>query len=212
MMNSRFKADTQINYIGWKFRVVTDIIFGSTSQQLCKEFKGVMKKRFEMSSLGEMTTFLGIQVKQSSTGILIHQAKYVDDILEKFGFRDVKPALTPMTERPLLAPGLKGEPVDQTYYRSMIKSLMYLTTSRSDVKFSICQCARFQANPKLSHLIAVKRIFRYLKGCPKLGLWYPKNPEFDLYAFADSNYGGCELDRKSTSGGCQFMVDRVVSW
>ena len=189
-----------------------DIIVGPTSQQLCKEFEDVMKKRFEMSSLGEMTMFLGLQAQQSSTEILIHQEKYVDDVLEKFGFRDAKPALTPMAERPLLAPDLEGESVDQTYYRSMIGSLMYLTASRPDVIFAVCQCARYQANPKLSHLIAVKRIFRYLKGCPKLGLWYPKNPEFDLYAFADSNYGGCELDRKSTSGGCQFLGDILVSW
>ena len=78
--------------------------------------------------------------------------------------------------------------------------------------FAVCQCARYQANPKLSHLIAVKRIFRYIKGSPKLGLWYPKNSEFNLYAFTDSNYGGCELDRKSTSGGCQYLGDRLVSW
>ncbi|KAL7587106.1 hypothetical protein Lser_V15G36039 [Lactuca serriola] len=179
---------------------------------LCKEFEGVMKKWFEMSSLGEMTMFMGLHVKQSSTGILIHQAKYVDDILEKFGFRDAKTALTPMAKRPLRAPNHEGESVDQTYYRSMIGSLMYLTASRPDIMFAVCQCARFQANPKLSYLIAAKRIFRYLKGCPKMGFWYPKNPEFDLYAFVDSNYGGCELDRKSTLGGCRFLGDRLVSW
>ncbi|XP_052627148.1 uncharacterized mitochondrial protein AtMg00810-like [Lactuca sativa] len=117
-----------------------------------------------------------------------------------------------MAERPLLTHDIEGESIDQTHYRSMIGSLMYLTASRPDVMFVVCQCARYQANPKLSHLLAVKRIFRYLKGCPKLGLWYPKNPEFDLYAFADNNYGGCELDRKSTSGGCQFLGDRLVSW
>ncbi|XP_052621747.1 uncharacterized mitochondrial protein AtMg00810-like [Lactuca sativa] len=170
------------------------------SPQLCKEFEDVMKKRFKMSSLGEMTMFLGLQVKKCSAGILIHQAKYVDDMLEKFRFRDAKPALTPMAERPLLTPDLEGESVDQMYYRSMIESLMYLTMSRPDIMFAVCQCTRYQANPKPFHLIAVKRIFRYLKGSPKLGLWYPKNSEFDIYAFADSNYGGCELDRKSTSG------------
>ncbi|XP_023734271.1 uncharacterized mitochondrial protein AtMg00810-like [Lactuca sativa] len=169
-----------------------------------------MKKRFEMSSLGEMTTFLGLQVQQSSTGILIHQAKYVDDVLAKFGFRDAKPVLTPIPERPLLTPDLEGESVDQTHYRSMIGSLMYLTASRPNVMFAVCQCARYQANPKLSHLLAVKRIFWYLS--PKQGLWCPKNPEFELYAFADINYGRCELDRKSTSGGCQFLGDRLVSW
>ncbi|XP_023730727.1 uncharacterized mitochondrial protein AtMg00810-like [Lactuca sativa] len=138
-----------------------------------------------------MTTFLRLQVQQSSTEILIHQAKYVDDMLEKFGLRDAKYALTPMAERPLLAPGLEGKSVDQTYYRSMIRSLMYLTASRPDVIFAVCQCARYHVNPKFSHLNVVKRIVRYLK---------------------DNNYGGCELDRKSTSGGCQFLGDRLVSW
>ena len=94
----------------------------------------------------------------------------------------------------------------------MIGLLMYLTASRPDFVFTVCQCACYQANPKPSHLDAFKQIFRYLKGRPKLGLWYPKNREFDLYAFSDSNYGGCEIDRKSTSAGCQFLGDRLISW
>ncbi|KAL4582814.1 hypothetical protein LXL04_007375 [Taraxacum kok-saghyz] len=191
---------------------VDEIIFRSTSEELCKDFETVMKKRFEMSSLGEMTMFLGLQVRQGSSGILLHQGKYVADMLEKFGFQDSKEASTPMAKRPLLNSDPDGEPVDQTLYRSMIGSLMYLTASRPDVLFAVCQCARYQANPKTSHIIAVKRIFRYLKGRPKLGLWYPKNPEFNLYAFTDSNYGGCEFDRKSTIAGCQFVGDRLISW
>ena len=94
----------------------------------------------------------------------------------------------------------------------MIGSLMYLTASRLDIVFVVCQCARYQANPKPSHLDAVKRIFRYLKGRPKFGLWYPKNREFDIYAFSDSNYGGCDIDRKTTSAGCKFLGDRLISW
>ena len=171
-----------------------------------------MKKRFEMSSLGEMTTFLGLQVKQSSIGILLHQRKYVDDMLEKFGVTDATAANTPMAEKVLLSDDPEGEPVDQTYYRSMIGSLMYLTASRPDILFAVCQCARQQAHPKLSHYNVVKRIFKYLKGTPKLGLWYPKNREFELYAFADSNFGGDTYDRKSTSAGCQFLGDRLISW
>ena len=108
---------------------VDDIIFGSTSPQLWKEFEVVIKKRFEMSSLGEMTMFLGLQVQQKSTGILLHQAKYVEDMLEKFQFRDAKPTLRLTVERPLLTPDTDGESVDQTDYRSMIGSMMYLTTS-----------------------------------------------------------------------------------
>ncbi|KAI3515632.1 hypothetical protein L1887_14533 [Cichorium endivia] len=179
---------------------------------LCKEFEHVMKKRFEMSSLGEMMMFLGLQVKQSSTGILVHQGKYVEDILEKFEFKDAKSDKTPMSERPLLSSDPDGQSIDQTYYRSMIGSLMYLTASKPDIVFAVCQCARHQAKPKFSHLTAVKRIFRYLKGRPKLVLWYLKNREFDLYAFSDNNYGGCDIDRNSTSVGCQFLGDRLISW
>ena len=156
--------------------------------------------------------FLGLQVRQSSSGILIHQGKYVDDILEKFGFKDSKEISTPIAERPLLSSDPDGESVDQTHYRSMIGSLMYLTASRPDILFAVCQCARYQANPKVSHQAVVKRIFRYLKERPKPGLWCPKNKEFDLYTYADNNYGGDDIDRKSTSAGCQYLGDRLISW
>ncbi|GJV52239.1 hypothetical protein Tco_1447980 [Tanacetum coccineum] len=94
----------------------------------------------------------------------------------------------------------------------MIGSLMYLTSSRPDIMFAICAFARFQVNPKSSHLHAMKRIFRYLKGQPKLGLWYPKDSPFDLVAYTDSDYAGASLDRKSTIGGCQFLRCRLISW
>ena len=94
----------------------------------------------------------------------------------------------------------------------MIGSLMYLTASRPDIMFAVCQCARYQANPRTSHLHAVKRIFRYLKGKPRFGLWYPKDSPFDLHAFSDSDFGGCDIDRKSTSAGCQFLGDRLIAW
>ncbi|KAL7617241.1 hypothetical protein Lser_V15G03367 [Lactuca serriola] len=133
-------------------------------------------------------------------------------MLEESAFKDSKVGLTPMDERPLLSPDADVESVDKIEYHSIIGSLMYLTASRPDIMFVVCQCARYQANIKHSHLIVVKRIFRYLKGSPKQGLWYPKNLDFDLYAFVDNNYGGCELDRKSTLGGCQFLGGRLVSW
>ncbi|GJR83890.1 hypothetical protein Tco_0154675 [Tanacetum coccineum] len=96
--------------------------------------------------------------------------------------------------------------------RSMIGSLMYLTSSRPDIMFAVCACARYQVNPKVSHLYAVKRIFRYLKGQPKSGLWYPKDSPFDLVAYTDSDYTGVSLDRKSTTRGCQFLRYRLISW
>ncbi|GJR28938.1 hypothetical protein Tco_1105170 [Tanacetum coccineum] len=94
----------------------------------------------------------------------------------------------------------------------MIGSLMYLTSSRPDIMFAVCAYVRYQVNPKVSHLHAVKRIFRYLKGQPKLGLWYPKDSPFDLVAYTDSDYAGASLDRKSTIGGCQFLGSRLISW
>ncbi|KAI3744682.1 hypothetical protein L1987_57771 [Smallanthus sonchifolius] len=187
---------------------VDDIIFGSTNDALCKEFEEVMK----MNSMGEMAFFLGLQVKQSDDGNLIHQAKYFNDILLKFNFSDSKPASTPMATRPVLTTYLGELGIDQHIYRSMIGSLIYLTANRPDIMFAVCQCARYQANPKLSHLNAVKRIFKYLKGKYRLGLWYPKDSEFNFFAFTDSDHGGCNLDRKSTTGGCQFLGERLVSW
>ncbi|GJT59375.1 putative ribonuclease H-like domain-containing protein [Tanacetum coccineum] len=134
------------------------------------------------------------------------------EILKKFGFTDVKTASTPIETQKLLLKDENGEEVDVHLYRSMIGSLMYLTSSRPDIMFVVCACARYQVNPKVSHLHAVKRIFRYLKGQPKLGLWYPKDSPFDLVAYTDSDYAGASLDRKSTTGGCQFLGCRLISW
>ncbi|GJY65452.1 putative ribonuclease H-like domain-containing protein [Tanacetum coccineum] len=153
----------------------------------------------QMSSMGELTFFLGLQVTQKDDGIFISQDKYVDEILKKFGFSTMKTASTPMeTSKPLLKDA-EAEDVDVHLYRSMIGSLMYLTASRPDIMFVVCACARFQVTPKVSHLHAVKRIFRYLKGQPKLGLWYPKDSPFNLEAYTDSDYAGASLDRKSTT-------------
>ncbi|GJS11412.1 putative ribonuclease H-like domain-containing protein [Tanacetum coccineum] len=191
---------------------VDDIIFRSTKKELCTEFEKLMHKKFQMSSIGELTFFLGLQVMQKEDGIFISQDKYVDEILKKFGFSTVRIASTPMeTSKPLLKDA-EAEDVDVHLYRSMIGSLMYLTSSRPDIMFAVCACARFQVTPKVSHLHAVKRIFRYLKGQPKLGLWYPKDSPFDLEAYTDSDYAGASLDRKSTTGGCQFLGSRLISW
>ncbi|GJW94029.1 putative ribonuclease H-like domain-containing protein [Tanacetum coccineum] len=191
---------------------VDDIIFGSTKKSLCDEFKGLIHKRFQISSMGELTFFLGLQVQQKKDGIFISQDKYVADILKKFDFATVKTASTPMEPNKALIKDEEADSVDVHLYRSMIGSLMYLTASRPDIMFVVCACARFQVTPKMSHLHAVKRIFRYLKGQPKLGLWYPRDSPFDLEAFSDSDYAGASLDRKSTTGGCQFLGKRLISW
>ncbi|GJU64553.1 putative ribonuclease H-like domain-containing protein [Tanacetum coccineum] len=176
---------------------VDDIIFGSTKKSLCLDFEQIMHKRFEMSSMGELTFFLGLQVKQKEDGIFISQDKYVGEILKKFGFSSIRTASTPMETNKALTKDEDGEDVDIHLYRSMIGSLMYLTSSRQDIMFSVYACLRFQVQPKVSHLNAVKRIFRYLKGRPKLGLWYPKDSPFILEAFSDSDYTKIHVDNES---------------
>ncbi|GKA56568.1 putative ribonuclease H-like domain-containing protein [Tanacetum coccineum] len=168
---------------------VDDIIFGSTKKSLCVKFE---------------------QMKED--GIFISQDKYVADILKKFDFVTVKTASTPMEPNKALVKDEEADNVDVHLYRSMIGSLMYLTAYRPDITFVVCACARFQVIPKVSHLHAVKRIFRYLKGQPKLGLWYPRDLPFNLEAFSDSDDAGASLDRKSTIGGCQFLGKRLISW
>nr|GEW23034.1 hypothetical protein [Tanacetum cinerariifolium] len=181
---------------------VDDIIFGSTNKDLCKSFEKLMKDKFQMSSMGELTFFLGLQIKQKKDGIFISQDKYVAEILRKFGLIDGKSASIPIdTEKPLLKDPY-GEYVDVHTYISMIGSFMYLTLSRPHIMFAVCSCARFQVTPKASHLHAVKRIFRYLKGKPHLGLWYLKDSPFDLVVYSDSDYACASLDMKSITRGC----------
>ncbi|GJR40795.1 putative ribonuclease H-like domain-containing protein [Tanacetum coccineum] len=179
---------------------VDDIIFGSTKKSLCLEFEQIMHKRFQMSSMGKLTFFLGLQVQQKEDGIFISQDMYMADILKIFDFITVKTASTPIEHNKALVKDEKDDNVDVYLYILMIGPLMYLTASRPDITFVVCACARFQVTPKVSHLHAVKRIFRYLKGQPKLGLWYHRDSPFDLEAFSDSDYAGASLDRKSTTG------------
>ncbi|GKA84368.1 hypothetical protein Tco_0805963, partial [Tanacetum coccineum] len=175
----------------------------------------LLDNRFQRGKI-DKTLFIkrdkGLQVKQKNDGIFISQDKYVAEILKKFGFSEVKTASTPMeTQKPLLKDE-DGEKVDVHLYRSMIGSLMYLTSLRPDIMFAVCAYARYQVNSKVSHLHVMKMIFRYLKGQPKLGLWYPKDSPFDLVAYTNSDYAGASLDRKSTIGGCQFLGCRLISW
>ncbi|GJZ13441.1 putative ribonuclease H-like domain-containing protein [Tanacetum coccineum] len=162
---------------------VDDIIFGSTKKHMSNEFEKLMHDKFQMSSMGELSFFLELQTIS-----------------------------TPMETNKALVKDKEVEDVDVQLYRSMIGSLMYLTASRPDIIFVVCACARFLVTPKTSHFNAVKRIFRYLKGQPKLGLWYPRDSPFDLEAFFDSDYAGSSLDKKSTTGGYQSLGKRLISW
>ena len=191
---------------------VDDIIFGSTNNQLCSRFVKLMQSKYEMSMMGELNYFLGLQVNQRNDGIFICQSKYVRDLLKKYGLQGASTTKTLMATTTKLDQDDPGKCVDITSYRGMISSLPYLIASKPDIMFSTCLCAIFQANPKETHLIAVKRIFRYLKGTPYLGIWYPKGTGFDLVGYIGSDFAGFRIDRNSTSGSCQFLGRRLVSW
>ncbi|XP_073133767.1 secreted RxLR effector protein 161-like [Henckelia pumila] len=121
-------------------------------------------------------------------------------------------ASTPMSASIKLDKDEAGSSIYQTLFRGLIGSLLYLTASRPDIMFSVGLCARFQSDPKQSHYIAAKRILKYLKGTQNVGLWYPKDSSFNLIGYSDADYAGCRIDRKSTSGTCQFLGDRLISW
>jgi hypothetical protein len=156
--------------------------------------------------------FLGFQIKQMKEGTFLCQTKYVKDMLKRFDMADSKPIKTPMALNGHLYLNEEEKSVDQKVFRSMIGSLLYLCASRPDIMLSVCMCARFQANPKECHLKVVKRIFRYLVHTLNLGLWYPKGSTFDLLGYSDSDYAGCKVDRKSTTGTCKFLSRSLVSW
>ncbi|RVW25274.1 Retrovirus-related Pol polyprotein from transposon RE1 [Vitis vinifera] len=176
---------------------------GESSQDLPKDWKFVINQPqdqiignpssgFEMSMMGELIFFLGLQIKQLKEGTLINQAKYIRDLLKRFNMEETKTMKTPMSSSIKLDMDEKGKPVNSTMYRGMIGSLLYLTASRLDIMYSVCLCARFQSCPKESHLSAVKRILRYLKGTMDIGLWYPKGDNFELIGYSDADFAGCK--------------------
>ncbi|GJT79072.1 retrovirus-related pol polyprotein from transposon TNT 1-94 [Tanacetum coccineum] len=191
---------------------VDDIIFGSTCQDMCDEFAKIMHDEFEMSMMGELNFFLGLQIKQMEDGIFFNQSNYIKEMLKKFGLEDSKPMKTPMSSDTKLTKDKECESVDSTKYRGMIGSLLYLTASMPDIMFSVCLCARFQEAPKTSHLEAVKHIFRYIKGTTHLRLWYPKGTSIEIIVYADSDHARDYVDRKSTSGICTFVRCCLTSW
>ncbi|GJZ72464.1 retrovirus-related pol polyprotein from transposon TNT 1-94 [Tanacetum coccineum] len=154
---------------------VDDIIFASTNTALCNEFANLMTTKFKMSMMGQMSFFLGLQISQIPRGIFLNQLKYASKIIKKYGLLTSDFVDTPMVEKNKLDEDLQGTPVDAKLYRDMIRSLMYLTSSRPDLIYAVCLCARYQAKPTEKHLNAVKRIFWYLKGTINMGLWYSKD-------------------------------------
>ncbi|GJT80987.1 retrovirus-related pol polyprotein from transposon TNT 1-94 [Tanacetum coccineum] len=164
---------------------VDDIIFALTDPKECDHFFNEMSSKFQMSMMGQISFFLGLQISQNPRGIFINQSKYANEILKKFDLHKSYPVDTPMVERTKLHEDLSGIPVDQTQYRSMSGSLMYLAASRPNL---------------------------YLQGTINMGLWYPKDTAMALTAYADAYHAGCQDTQRSTSGSAQFLGDKLVSW
>ncbi|GJX40457.1 retrovirus-related pol polyprotein from transposon TNT 1-94 [Tanacetum coccineum] len=164
---------------------VDDIIFSSTSQNLCDDFTKIMHDEFEMNMMGELNFFLGLQIKQMENEIFFNQSKYIKELLKKFGLEDSKPTNTPMSTEIKITKDDEADSVDSSKYRE---------------------------NPKTTHLEVVKRIFRYIRGTSHLGLWYPKETRIETVVYADSDHAGDYVDRKSTSGFCTFMGCCLTSW
>jgi hypothetical protein len=191
---------------------VDDIMFGGSSHTLVSRFQKMMESEFQMSMMGELTFFLGIQVKQMKQGTFVHQAKYTKDLMKKFNMAELKLVSTLMSSVASLGPDEDGEAMDQREYRSMIGSLLYLTATRLDIQFAVGLCACFRASPHSSHRTVVERIFRYLKHTPEFGIWYSASSLLDLVGFSDADFVGRGIDRKSSSGTCHFLGSSLICW
>ncbi|KAK2451550.1 putative mitochondrial protein [Trifolium repens] len=191
---------------------VDDIVFGGMSNTMVQHFVQQMQSEFEMSLVGELTYFLGLQIKQMEDTIFISQSKYARNIVRKFGMDNASHKRTPTPTHLKLTKDEQGVGVDQSLYRSMIGSLLYLTASRPDITFAVGVCARYQAQPKVSHLNQVKRILKYVNGTCDYGMMYSHCENSNLCGYCDADWVGSADDRKSTSGGCFFLGSNLISW
>ncbi|KAK6160261.1 hypothetical protein DH2020_003642 [Rehmannia glutinosa] len=191
---------------------VDDLLIMGSSHDSIMDTKRMLKRNFDMKDMGTADVILGIKISRTHDGIILSQSHYVEKVLKKFNAFDISPSKTPIDLSVNLVANEAEPPVDQTRYRALIGSLVYLTASRPDITFAVGVCARFQSAPKESHMTTTMRILRYLKGCQEVGLWYPKECGFKLIGYSDSDYAGCRVDRKSTSGTCQMLGNRLVSW
>ena len=191
---------------------VDDIIFGLTKDELAYGFSKLMQAKFEMSMIGELIHFLGLQIRQQDSGISLSQSKYAKNLVKKFSLESASSVRTPMSPNVKLIVDLLGKNVDPSLYRSMIGSLLYLTASRLDISYSVGVCARYQANPKEPHMTALKRIIKYVKIIAEFGVWYSKDTSDVLAGYSDPNWAWNADDRKSTLGGCFYVGNNLVSW
>ncbi|KAL0537384.1 hypothetical protein IC582_026362 [Cucumis melo] len=191
---------------------VDDIIFGGFPKTLVDNFINIMKSEFEMSLVGELSCFLGLQIKQRSEGMFISQEKYAKNLVKKFGLDQSQHKRTPAVTHAKIMKDMVGTEVDHKLYRSMIESLLYLTSSRLDIAYAVGICARYQSDSRTSHLNAVKRIIKYVHGTTDFGILYFYDTSSELVGYYDADRAGSADDRKGTSGGCFFLGNNLVSW
>jgi hypothetical protein len=191
---------------------VDDLIFTGNNSRLLAEFKENMSTQFEMTDMGLMSYFLGIELKQTNEGIFISQKKYAADILKKFKMESCKPMLTPMEERLKLEKESGGNLVNSTNFRKLVGSLRYLTATRPDIVYGVGLISRFMDSPRQSHWQAAKRILRYVKGTIDEGIFYSSSAKLELIGYTDSDWAGETETRKSTSGYVFHLSTGVFSW
>ncbi|MCH90612.1 putative gag-pol polyprotein [Trifolium medium] len=179
---------------------------------MVKQFVEHMQTEFEMSMVGELTFFLGLQIKQMEDTTFLSQSKYAKNMVKKFGLESAGHKKTPAPTHLKLTKDDQGVSVDPSMYRSMIGSLLYLTASRPAIAFAVGVCARYQADPKASHLLQVKRILKYVSGTCDYGLMYTHGGGSNMVGYCDADWAGSADDRKSTSGGCFFLGCNLISW
>jgi len=191
---------------------VDDLLVTGDDTRLVEQFKQEMMQAFEMTDLGLMTYFLGIEIKQSDNEVFISQKKYAKEILRKFQMEECKAVSTPMNQKEKLSKEDGADKVDEGYYRSMIGCLMYLTATRPDILFVVSLLSRFMHCASETHLVAARRILRYVKGTIDYGVKYESCQNFKLCGFSDSDWAGSIDDMKSTSGYCFSIGSGVFSW
>nr|GEW82884.1 hypothetical protein [Tanacetum cinerariifolium] len=216
---SKHMTDNKSLFYTYKAYDGGNVIFGCPkrknhrqSQNLCDDFAKIMHDELEMSLMGELNFFLGLQIKQMEDKIYFNQSNYIKEMLKKFRLEDSKPTKMSMSMELKLTKDDDADSVDSSKYQGMIGSLLYLTASRPNIMFSVFLCDRFQENPKTTHLEVFKRIFRYIRGTSHLGLWYPKGTKIETIIYADFDHAGDYVDRKSTSGVCMFMGCCLTYW
>jgi Reverse transcriptase (RNA-dependent DNA polymerase) len=191
---------------------VDDLIFMGNNSRMMEEFKRAMMKEFEMTDLGLMKYFLGLEVNQHEKDIFISQETYAKEILKRFGMENCNPIATPMELGTKLSRYDEGDEVDANLYRSLIGSLRYLTCTRSDIMFDVGVASRYMESPMTSHWKATKKILRYVRDSVNLGLHYSKTNSFKLIGYSDSDWCGDTDDRKSTSGFTFYVGDTIFTW